>query len=121
MPEMITLILGLLALTLVASAGVLYFRAVSDANGLNFLRWNSLWKTGNWKPTPEQILFRYHLLWVAAVICWTVGTRDWRFRLLYGVIALFFVALLWIRQTRKTRRSQVDRQSLLKFPGEIRA
>ena len=121
MPITIKLILGLAALTFIVSAAVLYLRALSSANGLNFLRW-AAWRAGTFKALPDRVMFRFHLLWVATMVCWTMGASDWRLRLLYGVLTLFFVAILWITETRKTtRRSFVDRQSVLKLTGEIQA
>lgn len=122
MPITIKLILALAALTFIVSAAVLYFRALSSANGLNFLRWNAVWRAGTFKALPDRVMFRFHLLWVATMVCWTMGASDWRLRLLYGVLTLFFIVILWIREARKTtRRSFVDRQIDLKLTGEIQA
>ena len=117
MPALINFILILAALGFILSGAIPYFQALSTANGLNFLRWNSIWKSGKWKPLPEQAVVRYRLFWLAATICWITGAEDWRWRVVFGVLALFFVAILIVKgslsfQGKSRPNSPVERGNI---------
>jgi hypothetical protein len=56
------------------------------------------------------------------MICWTIAANDWRWRLSFGVCALFLMTLLWLeRQREATKKSLVDRQSVLELSSQLKS
>ena len=108
MPIVIVLFINLTAVVFIVSAAILYWRALSATNGLNPFQWNRAWKGGTLIPLPHQAMLRYRLLWVATMICWSLATNDWRFRLVFSLFGLLILLSLWFPLNRDPRKSSLS-------------